>query len=169
MFHRRIRVPINTIKHYVQQENAQIATGNQRSIDVVDAVSQATAGANPQDVLEGSLVKAVFIESWVKSFAGAGEDVKFQFILEKVPANQTAATFTQMNNLASYPNKKNVLYFSQGVLGDSTTASIPVVRNWFKIPKGKQRMGLADRIVIAISATAATIQNCGFTTYKEWK
>ncbi len=158
--------PINSIKHYVQIENAQIATGNIRASEIVDAVATTS---DAQDVVEGSIVKAIYFEHWVKSFAGAGEDVKFQYAIEKVPANQASVTFTQMNTMDSYPNKKNVLYFSQGVLGDNTSASLPIVRNWFLIPKGKQRMGFGDKVVSTLSATAATIQNCGFSTYKEYK
>jgi len=166
--HRRMVAPINSIKHYVQLENAQIASGAVRQSVLVDAVGQNLVAA-VEDVVEGSLVKAIFIEHWVKSFAAAGEDTKFQLVIEKVPAGQTPVTFTQMNNLMTYPNKKNVFFYSQGVIGDLTTQSIPVVRNWFLIPKGKQRMGLGDKIVETVSATAAVIQNCGFSTYKEYK
>ncbi len=168
MRHRGMLAPINSIKHYVQVENAQIASGVNRSVNLVDAVGQ-SAVSSTEDVVEGSLVKAIFIEQWIKSFAAAGEDTKFQFLIEKVPAGQTPVTFTQLNNMMTYPNKKNVLFFSQGVIGDLTTQSIPIIRNWVKIPKGKQRMGLGDKISIAISATAAVIQSCGFSVYKEYK
>ncbi len=168
MQHRRMLAPINSIKHYVNNENAQIASGAIRTIDIVDAVGQ-SAVSNTFDVVEGSLVKAVFIEHWAKSFASAGTDVKFQFALEKVPAGATPLTFAQMNNLMPYVNKKNILFFSQGVLGDLTTQAIPIVRNWFKVPKGKQRMGLGDRLVATLSSTSAALQNCGFSTYKEYK
>ncbi len=166
MRHRRMLAPINSIKHYVHAENAATGSATRRSIEIVDAVA---AVSDAQDVLEGSLVKAVFLEYWVKSGATSGNDTKFQLALEKVPAGQAPLTFTQMNNMGSYPNKKNVLFFSQGVLGDLTTNSIPIVRNWFKIPKGKQRMGLADAIVVSISATGFDIDTCGFSTYKEYK
>ncbi len=158
--------PINSIKHYVQTENNQVATGVRKTIPLVVAVAQ-SAVTNAQDVVEGSIVKNVYIEHWVKSFAAAGEDVKFQFVIEKVVSGQDPITFTQMNSLMGYPNKKNVLFMSQGVIGDLTTQSIPVVRNWFKNPK--PRMGLGDQIVASLSATAAVIQNCGFSTYKEYK
>ncbi len=126
------------------------------------------AAVNDTDeVIEGSKVSAIFIEHWVKSFAGAGEDTKFQFCIEKVQTSTASITFAEMNNLMAYANKKNILFFSQGVIGDSTTQSLPVVRQWFKIPRGKQRFGLGDRLVATLSATAATIQNCGFATYKE--
>ncbi len=137
-------------------------------MDIIDSVSQNTV-TNVDDVVEGAIVKAVFLEQWVKSFAAAGEDTKFQLLLEKVPAGATPVTFAQMNTLMSYPNKKNCLFYSQGIIGDLTTQSVPVVRQWFKIPKGKQRFGVGDKLVVTISATAAVIQNCGFSTYKEYK
>ncbi len=167
MRHRRMLAPINSVKHYVQHENATVASGARRGIVLVDATA-APATAATSDVKEGSIVKAVFIESWVKSNASAGTDTKFQLQLEKVPAGQIGVSFTQMNNMQAYDNKKNTLFYSQGVIGDLTTQAIPVVRQWFKIPKGKQRFGLGDRLILNISATAAEINNCGFSTYKEY-
>ncbi len=167
MRHRRMLAPINTVKHYVQLENSTIASGAARGNAVVDAVI-APAAANTRDVREGAIVKAIFFESWVKSNASAGTDTKFQTAIEKVPAGATALTFTQMNNLQAYDNKKNILFYSQGVIGDLTTQAIPIVRNWFKIPKGKQRMGLGDRIVLTTTSTGAEINHCGFTTFKEY-
>ncbi len=168
MFHRRRMVaPINTVKHYVQFENATINDGAIRANAISDAVI-APAATNTRDVREGAIVKAIFVEIWIKSNASAGTDTKFQFALEKVPTGAAAVTFTQLNNLQAYDNKKNILFYSQGVIGDLTTNSIPIVRNWFKIPKGKQRQGLGDRLVITTSSTGAIVQHCGFSTYKEY-
>ncbi len=164
-----MRAPINSIKHYVQVENAVIASGAKGTSVLVDAVSQAAAGAATSEVLEGSIVKAVFIEIWIKSNASAGADTKFQLVIEKVPVNITGVSFTEMNNLMAYANKKNIFFVSQGVIGDGTTQAIPVVRQWFKIPKGKQRFGLGDRLLVTISATAEAINRCGISTYKEYK
>jgi len=163
-----MQAPLITIKHMVNIENAQIASGASDSIELVQAVAQ-TAVANNTDVVEGSVVKTVFVEMWIKSFAAAGEDTKFQLVLEKISENSVPITFTEMNNLMTYPNKKNILYTSQGVIGDLTTQSIPIVRQWFMIPKGKQRFGLGDELVVTVSATAAVIQRCGLSIYKEWK
>ncbi len=165
---RRMLAPIVSVKHYVHYENTPVGSATRRSMDVVEAVAQG-AITNAEDVTEGSIVKAIFLEMWVKSGATAGNDTKFQFVLEKVPSGATPITFAQMNNLGSYLNKKNVLYVSQGVLGDLTSNSIPIVRNWFKIPKGKQRMGIGDQIVMSVSATGFDIDSCGFSTYKEYK
>ncbi len=169
MFHRRkMLAPINSIKHYINNENASTASAAKRSIVLVTAVAQ-NAVSSTDDVVEGSIVKAIFIEHWAKSGADAGADTKFQFILEKVPAGQSSISFANMNTLMGYNNKKNVLFFSQGVIGDLTTQAIPIVRQWFKIPKGKQRFGLGDTLVATLSATAFAIDNCGFAVYKEYK
>ncbi len=168
MRHRRMVAPINSIKHYVQHENALIANGARTAIEVIDAVAQ-TAVSGVQDVVEGSIVKAIFLEYWLKPNSDAGQDTKFQLVIEKVPSGQVGVTFVQMNNLMTYPNKKNVLFYSQGVLGDLTTSSVPIVRNWFLIPKGKQRFGLGDKMFVSVSATAFTINLCGFATFKEYK
>ncbi len=160
--------PLVTIKHMVNIENAQLTSATAGSIELVQAVAQ-TAVANTTDVVEGSIVKTVFLEMWIKSFAGAGEDTKFQLVLEKLTENSDPITFTEMNNLMSYPNKKNILYTSQGIVGDLTTQSIPIVRQWFSIPKGKQRFGLGDELVVTISTTGAVLQRCGLCIFKEWK
>ncbi len=166
--YRRMLAPLVTIKHMVNIENAQVASGVAGPIEIIQAVAQ-TAVSGAGDVVEGSIVKQVYIELWVKSFAGAGEDTKFQLVIEKLPVNANPITFTEMNNLMSYVNKKNILYTSQGVIGDLTTQSIPITRQWHSIPKGKQRFGLGDELVMTLSATAAVIQRCGLAIFKEWK
>ena len=163
---RRMQAPINSIKHYVQAENANQGSGTRRLISVVDAVSVPTS--NPGEVHQGAIVKAVFLEYWIHSNAGNNMDVKFQMVLEKAPSGVGGISFTDMNNLHVYTNKKNILFYSQGVLGDDTTSAIPVVRQWFKIPKGKQRFGLGDELIVSISATVNDINICGFATYKEY-
>ncbi len=156
---------IHSIKRYPQFDNASTASGARINRIVADAVNVASTVSQIQ---QGSVLKAVYLELWVRSQASTGNDTKFQLVVEKLPAGQTAITFTQMNNLETYPNKKNVLFFSQGVLGDLNTQAIPVVRQWFKVPKSKQRFGLGDRFVMSISATNFAIDTCGFATYKEY-
>ncbi len=168
MRHRGMVAPIVAIKHYVNVENTSVTAGTARPMVVVNAVAQQSVTAT-NHVVEGSLVKAIFLELWIKPNGTAGNDTKFQFVFEKVPASQASITFTQMNNLMAYPNKKNVFFVSQGVLGDLTTQSIPVVRNWFKIPRGKQRMGAGDELTMTVSATNFTVDSCGVSTYKEYK
>ncbi len=159
--------PISSKKHYIQLDNAALADAGVRSTQLVDA-TPAPAVSSVEDVVEGAIVKAIYLEYWLKSNATAGTETKFQFAIEKVPQGVTGLTFALMNNLQTYDNKKNIFYFSQGVLGDLTTGSMPVFRSWFLIPKGKQRMGLGDQIKIHLTANGSTINNCGFATYKEY-
>ncbi len=165
---RRMLAPIVSIKHYVNRENAVITDGATVNMQIIQGVTQ-TAVVNFSDVVEGSIVKACYIEIWFKSNATAGTETKFQFVIEKVPANQEPITFTQMNNLMTYPNKKNVLFVSQGVTGDLTTQSIPIHRDWIKLPKGKQRFGLDDELFVSVSTTGGTANVCGIFVFKEYK
>ncbi len=160
--------PIISVKHYVQFDVSSGADASRRSLAVVHAVKQEGI-ANASDVTEGSVVKAVFIELWVKSSAPAGTENKFQFAIEKVPAGAAPLSFVDMNTLDVYQNKKNILYFTQGVLGDLTVQSFPVFRQWILLPKGKQRFGFDDDLTIALSSTGSANFSCGFATYKEYK
>ncbi len=169
MRHRRMLAPINTIKHYVQFENSNGADASRRSLAVVHAVLDTVGVSAASDVVEGAVIKAVYIELWFKGNAAAGTEDKFQFAIEKVPAGAAPLSFTDMNNMQAYQNKKNVLYFTQGVIGDLTVQAIPVFRQWILLPKGKQRFGFDDDLTIAISTTGATANTCGFATYKEYK
>ncbi len=160
--------PINSIKHYVQFSNAATPDGAIRGIIVVDAVVASAVNLS-SEVLEGSIVKAVFVEWWLKGNSANGGTTQFTLTLEKVPAGATSISTGELANLMTYPNKKNILYTSQGVLGDLETQAVPFIRGWFKVPKGKQRFGLGDRLILSLLPVGSTLNNCGFSTYKEYK
>ncbi len=161
-----MRPSIHSVKHYVHRP---ITTTVQAAIGVetiVEAVTVATGGANAKDVVEGSLVKAVYLEYWLTGDAAALSSGTV--LIEKVPAGQVPVTFAQSQNLGAYPNKKNVLECHQGLFPSSSQNPQNIFRHWVKIPKGKQRMGLGDKLVISFAAVGDGIITCGFTTYKEY-
>ncbi len=160
--------PINANKHYVHLSNSQIASGAISTIVQVEAVA-APASANSFEVEEGSIVKAVYLEQWIYGLGASGVDTQFFMCVMKKPSDAPDLTFAQSSNLGAYPNKKNILYTTQGVIGGIDTNSIPIIKNWLLIPKGKQRMGLGDKIVTYITTLGAAIQRCGFATYKEYR
>ncbi len=170
MFHRRrLQAPINSVKHYVHTTGQTVATATLASFDLVRAVV-APATANAFNVEEGSIVKAVYIELWIAGFGATTEVSTFTLIVEKEPGNGTAMVIGQALNLGAYPNKKNILYTTQGTLGavvDGAQA-VPIIRNFVLIPKGKQRMGLDDSIRIHIAAVNP-LRICGIATYKEYR
>ncbi len=165
---RRMLAPIVTNKHYTYRSNAAVASGAALLGTIVQAIV-APGVANDFSVTEGSVVKAVHVEYWLKSSASAGEDTQFNFYIYKDPGGKNAMVFADGTNAGAYDNKKNILFSSQGVIGDLTTQSIPVIREWIKIPKGKQRFGLGDKLSFMVSFTGFAGQICGMATYKEYK
>ncbi len=172
MFHRRRMVaPINSIKHYVARTNTGVASGAISTEVLVDAVSVASVGASPDEVEEGSTVKAVWLEYWSLATGVTDSNTQVTAILEKVPAGQASVTFAQLVNLGSYPNKKNVLNTFQGNQGAQINGngSISLMRGWYKIPKGKQRFGLGDKLVFTYTTSGSAAALCGMAIYKEYK
>ncbi len=169
MPHRKMLAPINTVKHYVHRSNSGVASGSISSNVIVDAVV-APATGNAFDVKESAVIKAVHIEFWLLMVGASGSTSQFAMIIEKVPSNQASVTVAQMLNLGAYTNKKNILYTTQGVLGSfiDGSPSIPIIKSWFLIPKGKQRFGLGDRLVVSMAPTGQTTNICGLSTYKEY-
>ncbi len=172
MFHRRRTVAsINSVKHYVQQPNSAVASGTIRNQVLVDAIAVAAARSNTFDVEEGALVKAVFLDFWCLGTGVTDSNTQINAIIEKVPSNQDPVTALQIVNLGAYPNKKNILNSFQGNQGAQIDGhqALPYLRGWQLIPKGKQRMGLGDRIVMSILSSGNAIAICGQSTYKEYK
>ncbi len=167
MPHRRMLAPIQTEKHYVHHPNASVASGAISVVPVVVSVAVASKDAS-NEVEEGSIIKAVHVELWCSSTSTSAQGIQ-NLSIEKIMGGQVEMTFAQSVNLGAYPNKKNLLYTTQGLTPVLTASPLPLVRQWFAIPKGKQRFGLGDRLVIDISATGQASQFCGRFLYKEYK
>ncbi len=118
------------------------------------------------EVVEGAIVKAVFIEMWLRGQDTSAGSALVSFV--KVPDGQ-GLSFGDQADLFSYNNKKNVLYHTQGLVNHSMDGATPFLRQWFKIPKGKQRMGLGDELLLGVSAQALDVNICGFAVYKEYR
>ncbi len=128
---------------------------------------ESTVANAVDEVTEGAIVKAVYVELWVLDAGNAGSNV---VTLVKTPLNNVGPTFTQMNALGTYPNKKNILFTHQGLTNnDGIDPPMNIMRAWYKIPKSKQRFGLGDRLILTISnSSAQDLFYCGFATYKEY-
>ncbi len=157
---------VHSTKHYVQYPIDQILAGVKQNVLIARAVDVAAKNV-ANEVEEGSSVKAVFFELWLQNQGNLGE---FICTITKDPENGTGPTFAEMAALADYPNKKNILYTTQGLTSnDGVSGPVPVLRNWIKIPKSKQRFGLGDSLNLSISNVSANdLNRCGFTTYKEY-
>ncbi len=160
--------PIVSRKHYVHRSNTQLASGVIQNNIVAEAVV-APATTLASDVQEGSILKAVYVEIWLGGAGLSGNSTQFNLTLEKISSDGPVMTFAQSLGLGAYPNKKNIFYTTQGVLAGEDVQTVPVIRNWVLIPKGKQRMGLSDRIMLNIAASGQNIDVCGIFTYKEYQ
>ena len=158
-----MRPRVNTEKHIRQLPIDSVGTGTINNATVLVAVDQPSS--NAIDVRVGSVVSAVYIELWV--LAGSQQPGSITVTLEKLVAGQTPMSFVQGALLNEYPNKKNIFYTTQGVTPDANGNPVPFVRQWIKIPRGKQRMGLGDSMVLNVQANVENETICGVFIYKE--
>ncbi len=161
-----MKAPIHSQKHYVQFPIDQITTATAQNIILAHGVESTIANL-ASEVVEGSLIKAVYIELWLQNQGNLGESI---VTVSKNPLNNNGPSFTNLASLFTYENKKNVLFTHQGLTSnDGVSGPVVVLKGWIKIPKSKQRFGLGDVLSISISNTSSgDLNRCGFATYKEY-
>ncbi len=161
-----MRPVISSKKHYVQITRSQVTTVTRNVEDIVRAVAVPNLG-DVDEVVEGAIVKAVYVELWA---LGTTSGMSQVVVLVKSPSGVSAPTFTNMNALNGFTNKKNILFTHQGLSANDGIANpMVVMRGWFKIPKGKQRFGLGDKLHLVISNSGTSnLDYCGFAIYKEY-
>ncbi len=151
-------------KHYVQFTEFVVPSAGTLVHTYVNArETQNVSGAS--EIIEGNVVKAIFLEYWLSSNLTAL--TSFVMIVEKSPSGTVDPTFVNMAALDSYGNKKNIMFTSQGTLPGVSQNPVPILRQWFKIPKGKQRFGFKDKLKVTIAVLGSTdVKGCAFGTYK---
>ncbi len=157
-----MRPRVHTEKHITQDSLFTVAAA---AISARQLAITVAAPTSKFEVREGSSISALYIEYWI-----TGDDaVNSTCIctLEKRVAGQSAMTAAQSADLHSYPNKANVIHTFQGIIPTDIQTPLPVVKGWFKIPKGKQRMRLGDQWVFNIHGQSDGVDGCGFCIYKE--
>ncbi len=161
-----VRPVVHSVKHYVQMSRSTVATVTAAAEDIVRSVESTVANA-VDEVAEGTIVKAIYFELWLIDAGAGGSAV---VTIAKTPIDSSGPSYTNMNSLGTYINKKNILFTFQGLTpNDGIAQPVNVIRGWVKIPKSKQRFGLGDRIILSIANNSAQdLFYCGFTTYKEY-
>ncbi len=161
-----MKAPIHSVKHLVQFPFDQISTGTAQNNVLIFAVPLLSVNL-AQEVVEGAVIKAVYIELWTQNSANDGHEV---VCVEKTNNNLPGATFTEMATLHTYENKKNILFTHEGLTSnDGVGNPIAVLRQWIKIPKSKQRFGLGDGLALTLSNPSSNnLNRCGLAIYKEY-
>lgn len=161
-----MRSPINSTKHFTHKSLTTISTSAIENIKVCEAVVAPDANL-ANEVREGSLVKAVYVEVWAIGGTDSATPTHVSTV-EKVPSGATPMTNVQSTNLFSYPNKKNILKTRQGLVPKTGQNPVNVFGEWIEIPKGKQRMGLGDAIYVNVTAISNALEICGIMVFKEY-
>jgi len=160
-----VRPVVHSRKHIVQFSIAGITAGGTASKTISIAVAHEDKD-QPTEVVEGSSIKAIYVELWVTSddnMPGSGI-----FLVQKRPANLVSVSAGDFAALDQYANKKNIFEIHQGLFPEQGQNPINIYRHWIKIPKGKQRQGLGDILTVELFAQSNGISFCGFATYKEY-
>jgi len=159
-----MRPKIQSKKHYVQTTRSTVATVSVANLVIAEAKNVSGVSA-VDEVVEGASISAVFCEYWIENSSNGGS---FGLTLCKIGQLNSPA-YADMVVLGNWDNKKNVLYHTQGLPpNDGVSGAVPIVRQWFKIPKSKQRFGLGDRLMITVSNFGVdNLDFCGFSLYKE--
>ncbi len=161
-----MKAPIHSTKHYVQVSFSSVTAVSTAIENLIQGVAVANKNVSTE-VEEGAIVKAIYIEFW--SIASAADNTEI-FCIFKAPEDGTMS-FAEAIALNSYNNKKNVLFVHQGLSSNDGIGNPHIMfQGWVKIPKGKQRFGLGDKLSVSITNQHASndLDYCGFATYKEY-
>ncbi len=163
-----MRAPIHSRKHYVQIAQSTVAQAAGANTTLI--VSAEGQSSTPSGINEGAIVKACYVEFWV-SQDSASVVGSYTIALYKNPGGTSTMASANLAAIHDYQNKKNILFTAQGLLTPNDGGQVPVLRQWYKIPKGKQRFGLKDSLMLSIrnnNAAAIDINFCGLAVFKEY-
>ncbi len=159
-----MRPRVHTEKHLLQNSLFTVAASAIFNRTIAVAVSS-PASASGIDVREGCTISAVYCEMWIHTDdATSGTAV---ITLEKVESQAPLMLAADSAALNNYDNKKNIFYSQVGLTPNNITYPMAAIKGWFKIPKGKQRFSLNDRIVLNILAQSNGLNACGMFIFKE--
>jgi len=161
-----MRPIIHSTKHYIQKSLATVVGGAVDTTTLIHAVSVASKDI-ATEVEEGATVKAIYLEMWARSGEAAVAS-SGQFIVYKSSGDMSGASAADMAALNGWDNKKNILYTTMGLINDNASIASPLFKGWIKIPRGKQRFGLNDKLFITFFPATIDWHVCGFATYKEY-
>jgi len=160
-----MRAIINSRKHIVQLTLSTVAAGAQVGVQLVNSKQNAD-NALAVDVEPGTVVKAIYVEMWL--LAAEAQPSTVTAIIVKSPSGLGTPSAIEFADLHTWSNKNNIFVMHQGIVGDANSNPIPVFREWIKIPKGKQRFSLGDKLEIAFKGITEDTEVCGFAVYKSY-
>ncbi len=160
-----VRPTITSRKHIVQVP-VNVVVGGTLNIVKIAHAKQDADDTVASEVHVGDTIKAVYVEIWLQS--SSNQVGSITATVEKIPGVGSSMTFLESAQLHTYPNKNQIFYSTQGLNPDTNANPVPFIRMWIKIPKGKQRFGLNEKIQLNISANSEDCSFCGLVIYKSY-
>ncbi len=168
-FQRRMLAPIVTRKHIIPKGVEAIAVAGISNMIIANAVDT-PVNTTATEVNIGSVIKAVYIEMWIRGDDESAAPANVFVSFEKLIGSSGSMIFADATGINTYDNKSNTFYVTQGLTSAGTANSaIPFMRGWFKIPKGFQRMAIGDRLHLNIVALNHDLEACGIFVFKEYQ
>ncbi len=156
---------VHSTKHVISVTPINVSATSITVQPIIEAVAVVDKNI-ALEVEEGATIKAVFIEAWITSNGSAQSSAVVS--IEKQIGGSGDMVYGESVALTSYPNKKNIFYVTEGLTPPNTQNPVPFIRNWLKIPKGKQRFGLGDKLVLNFSGIVGGNTLCGLFIFKEY-
>ncbi len=168
--------PVNTVKHVFDTSTLVSAITNTVLGTVINTVDNAVL-ANAADINTGSKVSSIFFVIYVYSEGGelASEIPLVDFYFLKNPGNAwgafNATNLPTPGGTGSHINKRHILHEEKGLAGGGNVSltGVPMVfKGVVRIPRGRQRFGIADTFIVAIRTNFIS-KVCMKAIYKEVK
>ncbi len=159
-------IKINTLKHVVDLQGGLIVNTQAEEI-LVDATDAPVAATNPQEIENTSSINAVFLNVQVAATSTAALANVYMYVA-KNPGNNL--TMPNANAVGKSDNRRHVLH-QEMIMTEKNTTAIPrtLFKGVIKIPRGKQRFGVDDRLSIFLLSPGTTYDYCIQCIYKEIK
>ena len=165
MRRRGIRPVVNSIKNVFSASGG--LTGTNVVTTIVRSVDSPASASNSQDVLNGSILKAIWIVVDVCGLGGTGVLNNFEGFLMKNPgANLTPPSAT---SVGTSNEKKFVIKQWFGMIMRNQDGNAPLHwEGWIKIPKRYQRNGTDDTWDLAFKCTASITGHFAVQAIYKW-
>ncbi len=159
----RPRPVLNSIKNEVNSVQGVVASTN--LVLTIAQASDVHTTATPTSVINGCILKAIYIEFWYYGLSASNTNDIVDIYLIKNPGNNLVNPNPGTTGTSN--EKKFIIREWKGLAGNKSLGGTPYSQQgrWFKIPKRYQRMG-TDDVWFLVIRSPTTGNMCSKFIYK---
>ncbi len=159
--------PVNSLKHVIDVQGGLVA-GTKQEVVLADTVDNAL-NTNADNVQTSSVIKSIFLNIQVAA-SGSGALANVYMYVYKTPSN--ALNFVAAlpdGNTVGTSDVRKLIFHQEMIMTEKNTTAIArtLFKGVLKIPRHMQRMGIDDRLSIAMFSPGVTFDFCIQCIYKE--